>query len=96
MNDPIAVITVPLNEWQETKDMIKSLCAKVSKLTDKEENELLTPKEVCEILKIGRNTYQRYVANGTLEPIKVNRQKNAKVYIKRSELQKLIDDGVFK
>lgn len=94
MSEQIAVITVPLNEWQETKDMIKNLCAKVGQLTDKKENELLTPKEVCEILKIGRNTYQRYVLNGTLEPIKVNRQKNAKVYIKRSELQKLINEGV--
>ena len=49
----VAVITVPLQEWNETKGMIKNLCEKVSKITDKEEKELLTPKEVCEMLKIG-------------------------------------------
>jgi len=91
--DNIAVITVPVQEWNETKDRIKSLCEAVSKLTDKEEKELLTPKEVCELLKIGRTTYQRYINNGTLEPVKVNRTKYSKVYVKRSDIETLIKQG---
>ncbi len=92
-NNPIAVITVPAQEWNETKGMIKSLCEAVTKLTAKEEKELLTPKEVCEMLKIGRTTYQRYITNGTLEPVKVNRTKYSKVYVKRSEIEALIKQG---
>jgi len=92
-NNPIAIITIPAQEWNETKGMIKSLCEDVGKLTAKEEKELLTPKEVCEMLKIGRTTYQRYILNGTLEPVKVNRTKYSKVYVKRSEIETLIREG---
>ena len=89
----VAVITVPLQEWNETKGMIKNLCEKVSRLTDKEEKELLTPNEVCAMLKIGKTTFQRYVANGVLEPVKVNRQKYTKTYIKRADIEALINEG---
>jgi len=89
----VAVITVPLQEWNEAKGMIKNLCEKVSRLTDKEEKELLTPNEVCEMLKIGRTTFQRYVANGVLEPVKVNRKKYTKTYIKRSDIEALTNAG---
>lgn len=92
-NTEIAVITVPMQEWNETKGMIKNLCESVAKLTEKEEKELLTPKEVCEMLKIGRTTYQRYIANGTLEPVKVNRKKYSKVYVRRSDIEALIKEG---
>jgi len=73
--------------------MIRSLYELVSKLTDKEKKELLTPKEVCEMLKIGRTTYQRYVGNGTLEPVKVNRKKYSKIYVRRSDIENLINAG---
>lgn len=88
----VAVITVPLHEWNETKGMITDLCERVKTLTDREEKELLTPKEVCEILKIGRTTYQRYITNGTLEPVRVNRAKYSKVYVRRADLEKLINE----
>ncbi|GHS90801.1 hypothetical protein FACS1894203_0310 [Bacteroidia bacterium] len=89
----VAVITVPLQEWNEAKGMIKTLCEKVSKLTDKEEKELMTPKEVCEMLKIGRTTYQRYVNNGIFDLVRVSRSKYAKVYVKRSDIEQLISEG---
>ena len=92
-SNQVAVITVPIQEWNEAKGMIKNLCEKVSRLTDKEEKELLTPNEVCEMLKIGRTTFQRYVANGVLEPVKVNRQKYTKTYIRRSDIETLINSG---
>jgi excisionase family DNA binding protein len=93
MDTQVAVITIPAQEWNEQKAMLKSLCEKVGKLTDKEEKELLTPKEVCEMLKIGRTTYQRYIASGTLEPVKVNRKKYSKVYVRRSDIESLIKEG---
>ena len=93
MDTQVVVITVPLQEWNEQKAMIKSLCEKVGKLTDKEEKELLTPKEVCEMLKIGRTTYQRYVINGTLEPVRVSRKKYSKMYVRRSDIETLISNG---
>jgi excisionase family DNA binding protein len=93
MNTQVAVITIPVQEWNEQKAMIKSLCEKVGKLTDKEEKELLTPKEVCEMLKIGRTTYQRYIMDGTLEAVKVNRKKYSKIYVRRSDIESLIREG---
>lgn len=89
----VAVIAVPLQEWNETKKMISTLCDRVAKLTNKEESELLTPKEVCEMLKIGRTTFQRYVANGILTPVKVNGKKYSKTYARRSEIEHLINTG---
>jgi predicted site-specific integrase-resolvase len=89
----VAVITVTVQEWNETKGMIKNICDAMSKLTAQEEKELLTPNEVCAMLKIGRTTYQRYVASGVLEPIKVNRQKYSKAYVKRSDIERLINEG---
>jgi len=93
MDTQVAVITIPVQEWNEQKAMIKSLCEKIGKLTDKEEKELLTPKEVCEMLKIGRTTYQRYVLNGTLEPVSVNKKKYSKVYVRRSAIETLMREG---
>ena len=89
----VAVITVPLQEWNEQRAMMRSLCEKVGRLTDQEEKELLTPKEVCEKLKIGRTTLQRYIANGILETVKVNRKKYSKIYVRRSDIESLIDAG---
>jgi len=93
MENSIAVITVPFQEWTETKNLIKGLCEKVSKLTDKEENELLTPQEVMKILKIGRSTFDRYIADGTLIPVKVNQKKYTKRYIKRSDIESYIKNN---
>lgn len=88
----LAIITVPLQEWNETKAMIKSLSDAVASMTQKEEKELLTPKEVCEILKIGRTTFQRYLSNGDLIPVKVNRKKYSKILIRRSDITSLIEN----
>jgi len=89
----VAVVTVPMGEWNETKAMIKSISDKVEQLTGKEQKELLTPKEVCEALKIGRTTFDRYVINGVFEPIRVNKLKYSKIYIRRADIEKLISEG---
>ena len=47
--------------------------------------EYLTPKEVCEILKIGRSKFYSWVSDGYLNPIKPD-PKGRKTYILRSEI----------
>ena len=90
----IAVLTVPMTEWNEQKALIKDISEQLRSLTGKEQKELLTPKEVCEVLKIARSTFDRYMNNGVFEVIKVNKQKYSKSYVKRSHLEELIKNGV--
>jgi response regulator of citrate/malate metabolism len=94
MESQIAVLTVPMIEWNELKAMIKNTSDQVRELTGREQKELLTPKEVCAMLKIGRSTFERYMNNGVFEVVKVNNQKYSKNYVKRSHLETLIKNGV--
>lgn len=63
---------------------------KVSKLVDEAGKELLTPNEICKMLKISRNTFQNYINKKVFEYSKVE----GKVYVKRSEIERLIDEGI--
>jgi len=92
--ESIAVITIPINEWNELKALVKDTSNQVRELTGREQKELLTPKEVCSILKIGRTTFERYMNDGVFEVVKVNKQKYSKNYVKRSHLEELIKNGV--
>jgi len=92
-NQQIAILTVPLNEWNEQKALLKDISDQVRALTGKEQKELLTPREVCEMLKIGRTTFERYMNNGVFEVVRVNKQKYSKSYVKRSHLEDLIKSG---
>jgi hypothetical protein len=65
----------------------------VSKLVDEAGKELLTPNEVCKMLKISRNTYQNYVNDKVFEQIRIDKNKNSRVFVKRSEIERLIDEG---
>ena len=93
-NSNVAIITIPLSEWNDTRNKINDLTNAIQSLTDEKGNELLTPKEVCEMLKIGRTTYQRYIVNGTLTPIRINREKYSKVYVRRAEIEEIISESM--
>lgn len=84
------IITVDAKEWNELKSILFDLRDKLNRLTADAEKDLLTPAEVCGILKIGRKTLHRYINSGILSIVKIN-DKN--MYIKRSQLEKLIDEG---
>lgn len=86
-------ITVPSREWNELKSLMLEIREKVSMLVSESENELLTPSEVCTILKISRNTYQRYVEAGIFEQIRIDKNKKSRVFIKRSDINKRIEEG---
>lgn len=75
--------------WNELKSMVLEIRESVSKLVDEAGKELLTPNEICKILKISRNTFQNYINRNVFEYSKVE----GKVYVKRSEIERLIDEG---
>lgn len=94
MDSPqIAVLTVPLNEWNEQKALLREIGEQVRALNSKELKELMTASEVCEMLKISRSTYERYVNEGVIEISKVNKKKYSKNYVRRSHLEDLIRNG---
>jgi hypothetical protein len=80
-------------EWNEMKSMLLEIREGVSKLVDEAGKELLTPNEVCKMLKISRNTYQNYVNDKVFEQIRIDKSKNSRVFVKRSEIERLIDEG---
>lgn len=75
--------------WNELKSMVLEIRGSVSKLVDEAGKELLTPNEICKMLKISRNTFQNYINRNVFEYSKVE----GKVYVKRSEIERLIDEG---
>lgn len=83
-------------EWNEMKSIMLDIRAGqselISRLTDEAGKELLTPAEICRILKVGRTTYQRYVKAGVINQIHVGEGKS-RVYVKRSEIEELIETG---
>lgn len=77
------------NEWNEVKSILYKIQEDVSVIKAEYEKELLTPKEVQEILKIGKTTYQRYVDSKVFKQIKIV----GKAYVERSEIRELIETG---
>jgi hypothetical protein len=80
------------NEWNKLMSVVMDTNEKVTKLQDEAGKKLLTPKEVCEILKIGRSTYQRYVDAGIIEQIHLGKN-NSRAFVKRAEIERLLDEG---
>lgn len=77
-------------QWNEMQSRLMDVQEKVSKLVDEAGKELLTPNEICKMLKISRNTFQNYINKKVFEYSKVE----GKVYVKRSEIERLIDEGI--
>ncbi|MCD8173779.1 MAG: helix-turn-helix domain-containing protein [Alistipes sp.] len=80
-------------EFNEIKGLLVEIRDTLRVLADAAQKELLTPAEVCKLLKIGRTTYQRYVDKGLFEQVRIDKGSNGKVYVKRSKIQELIDEG---
>lgn len=90
----VAVITIPASEWNETRSLLIDLNNKVNNLVSSSQKEMLTPKDVCQMLKIGRVTYERYVREGIITPVKISQKKYSKVLIKRGDIDNLIANGI--
>ena len=92
MDNNIAVVTVPLTEWNDLKSTVKSISTSLLDMISKSKSEFLTPKEVCELLKCSRNTFQSYVDTGALEVIKTKKKKYSKILVKRTEVYRFLED----
>jgi hypothetical protein len=86
MESNIAVITVPLSEWSEVKNQLENIGKCLLALEGKSKSEYITPKEVCELMKCSRNTYESYIRQGILKPIKVKSEKYSKLLFKRVDI----------
>lgn len=89
----VAVITVPVEEWQETKAILRGISDQVAKLTAKDQKELLTIPEARELLSISKTTMERYINDSVLEVTRLNGKSGSKRYIKRSEIEAKIASG---
>ena len=81
-------VTVPKLEWDKLLNTMDVLNEKVSKLVTKHDKELLTKKEVMQLLKIGRTTLDRYIDEGILTEVKLEKGKRG--YIKYSQITDLM------
>jgi predicted DNA-binding transcriptional regulator AlpA len=91
----IASIAIPLTEWREVTATLKAMSQKVDSLLNERNRELLTPKEVCEMLKIGRTTFDRYVSEGLIMPERISKKKYSKVLIRRTDIEAGLKEGRF-
>lgn len=91
MNEGIAIVQVPLSEWNAIKEQLTTISKGLMELNGKNKPEFLTPKEVCELLKCSRNTFQSYIDKGILQPIKMKSEKYSKVLIKRIDVDFFIE-----
>lgn len=89
MNEPVIIIQgVSLAEfWAEHERRTRAILVDViSEFNSKEEDPLLSPKEVCSMLRISRQTLHKYTKVGSIRKLTVG----AKVYYKKSEVEKLM------
>lgn len=91
MDANIAVITVPLVEWESVKSQLELIAKHLLDIKNKGQKENLTPKEAMEVLKCSRNTLQSYIDKGFFNVIKMKSEKYSKVIIKRSDIDYFIE-----
>jgi hypothetical protein len=88
--DAKVMIMVTAQEWNEKTSKINEILEAVKSFADKQ-TEYLTPAEVCQMLKIGRNTYERFWRTGILKTCNIAGSKRK--YVKRTEVLHLLNTG---
>lgn len=83
--------TVSENEWNEMRSLIIETHSHMMKLSKAASSELLTPAEVCKMLKISRDTYQEYAKEKLFQQVQL--KPNGRLYVQRSEIERLIEQG---
>lgn len=89
----VAIITIPVEEWKETKAMIVGLCSQVQRLTDKDQKELMTVPEARDQYSICKTTMERYINDGHIEVVRLSNKERSKRYVKRSQIEEKIASG---
>lgn len=86
-------MNITKNDWNELMSIVFEIWEGIQKLTNAADKDLISPAEVCRMLKIGRRTYQSYVKQGVFEQIKIGQNKNSRAFVKRSDIERLIEKG---
>jgi hypothetical protein len=91
-NSQTAIVAVPVSEWNETKNQIAQIVELLKENADSK-SEFLTPAQTCEMLKIGRATFERHKNSGLLPVYSIAGTKRK--YAKKSEVLRLLHEGKF-
>lgn len=86
----VTIVQVPVSEWDETKNLIAEIAQTLKDNADKT-SEYVTPNEICEMLKIGRATFDRMKAKKIIPMYRIEGSK--RLYGKRSEIMRLMHAG---
>lgn len=86
MSADIAVIHVPVSEWNDIKNQLKDISKGLMQLNNKGQKEMITVNETLELLKCSRNTLQSYINKGFFTPIKMKSEKYSKLLFRRSDI----------
>ena len=84
------MMVVPASEWNELNRKV-NLLVEMQRENAEGKGEYLTPKEVCEMLKIGRATYERHRSKGTIPVYSIAGTKRK--YAKKSDILRLLHEG---
>lgn len=91
MENSIVIVQVPQSEWNDVKNQLQAISKSLLELKGKDKAEFLTPKEVCELLKCTRNTFQSYIDKGFLATMRMKSEKYSKVLVKRVDVDYFIE-----
>ncbi|MFR9531021.1 MAG: helix-turn-helix domain-containing protein [Rikenellaceae bacterium] len=83
------LVSIPIEEWNETRAIIKQTNEMLAQMKADKGDEFMTPKEVCDTLKIGKCTFYSYVNKGKIKTSKLDK----KLLIKRADLYEAIENG---
>lgn len=78
-------------QFNELKSLLLEIKEDVSANKAEKQNEKLTPKEVQEMLGIGKSTYQRYIKDDKV--FTQHKTTTGRAYVLRSDIEKLIAEG---
>jgi len=87
-NAQVGIVTVPMQEWNETNAKISRICGMLETLVKDKMPDYLTIRQVCEMLKIQRATFYRYKNNGL--KISVIGKKS---FVKNEDLTAFLEKG---
>lgn len=85
MNAPILI---PENEWNDLKQQVTRIGNALESFNQNNQ-QYLTPKEVCKMLNIGRATYERFKNDSKIKTYRIEGTK--RMYCKKIEIEELMN-----
>lgn len=85
------VIPMLIRRMNHLESLVIETHNNVLEILKEKQKELLTPTEICKMLKISRDTYQEYAKSKLFQQIQL--VPNGRMYVQRSEIERLIEQG---